>query len=252
MLNLEGKTALVTGGSRGIGAAIAKKFSEVGMRVAFTYKQDRRSANRVASELTFYGSHCLVIRADVRSRSDVKRAVSAVLDHFGHLDVLVNNAGIWKRGPIEKMRVEEWEETLDTNLTGAFLFCNAVVPHMKKRKEGKIINIASTAGQRGEAYYSHYAASKGGMIAFTKSIAVELAPYNVIANCISPGWVETDMTVHVLRRKRELREIQNLIPRGRVGTADEVAGAALFLASDLSSHIVGAVINVNGGSVLFG
>jgi 3-oxoacyl-[acyl-carrier protein] reductase len=182
----------------------------------------------------------------------VKKAVAAVLDHFDRLDVLVNNAGIWKRGPIGKMRLEEWEETLDTNLRGAFLFCNSIVPHMKKRKEGKIINIASTAGQRGEAYYSHYAASKGGLIAFTKSIAVELAPYNVIVNCVAPGWVETDMTAEVLGKKRELREIQKLIPRGRMGTAEDVAGAALFLASDLSSHIVGSVISVNGGSVLFG
>jgi 3-oxoacyl-[acyl-carrier protein] reductase len=151
-----------------------------------------------------------------------------------------------------KMTEAQWDETLDINLKGSFLFCNEVVPVMRKQKGGKIINIASTAGQRGEPFYSHYAASKGGMIAFTKALGAELASENIIVNCVSPGWIHTDMTAHVLRNRKQLRDIKKLIPRGRVGTPEEVAGSVLFLASDLSNHTVGAVINVNGGSVLFG
>jgi len=252
MITLIGKVVLITGGSRGIGAAIASMMSEAGAATAFTYHADKASAQRVAHKIARNGSDCLIIQADASKAADVKRTVKAVLDHFGRVDILVNNAGIWKRGRMGKMTEAQWDETIDLNLKGTFLFTNHVVPVMRKQKGGKIINIASTAGQRGEPFYSHYAASKGGIIAFTKALGAELAPENIIVNCVSPGWVHTDMTAHVLRDSRQRREIKKLIPRGRVGTPDEIAGAVLFLASDLSNHIVGATINVNGGSVLFG
>jgi 3-oxoacyl-[acyl-carrier protein] reductase len=139
---------------------------------------------------------------------------------------------------------------LDINLKGMFLFTNEVVPIMKKQGSGKIINIASTAGQRGERFHSHYAASKGGMIAFTKSIAAELAPHNIIVNCVSPGWVATDMTARELRDPNIGEEIRRIIPRGHVATAEEIAGSVLFLASELSNHLVGSIVSVNGGAVM--
>jgi 3-oxoacyl-[acyl-carrier protein] reductase len=252
MITLLGKVVLVTGGSRGIGAAIATMVAEAGATIAFTYKADKASAQRTARKVARGGSECLIVQADVSKLQDVRRTVKTVLEHFGRIDILINNAGVWKRGRMGRMTETQWDETLDINLKGSFLFCNEVVPVMRKQKGGKIINIASTAGQRGEPFYSHYAASKGGMIAFTKALWAELASENIIVNCVSPGWIHTDMTAHVLSNRKQLRDIKKLIPRGRVGTPEEVAGPVLFLASDLSNHIVGAVINVNGGSVLFG
>jgi 3-oxoacyl-[acyl-carrier protein] reductase len=176
--------------------------------------------------------------------------VHQVIDRFGHLDILVNNAGIWERNPIDHPRAETaWDNTIKTNLKSTFNITFHSVPYLRKTK-GRIINIASTAGQRGEAYYSDYASSKGGIIAFTKSLATELGPHQVLVNAVSPGWVWTDMTIKHLSkpayRKAALREI----PLGKFAQPEDVAGAVLFLASPLSSHITGAVINVNGGSVL--
>jgi 3-oxoacyl-[acyl-carrier protein] reductase len=249
---LQNQVVLVTGGSRGIGAAVAVMMAKAGATVALTYSKRKQEAERTAYRVARCGSECLIIRADVAQSDDVRRAVRSVIDHFGRIDILVNNAGIWKRGVIGAMTEQQWNETLDVNLKGTFLFCNAVVPFMKKRGSGRIINIASTAGQRGEPYYSHYAASKGGMIAFTKAIAAELAPAGIIANCVSPGWVLTDMTSGVLRNQRKIGPINKLIPRGRVARPEEIAGPVVYLASDLANHIVGAVLSVNGGSVLFG
>lgn len=251
MISLSGRIVLVSGGSRGIGAAVAKMMAKAGANVALMYGTRKADALRTAHEVARCGGECLIVGADVARSDDVRRAVKTVLDHFGRIDVLVNNAGIWKRGVMGKMTEKQWDETLDINLKGTFLLCNAVVPVMKKQKGGKIINIASTAGQRGEPFYSHYAASKGGMIAFTKAIAAELAPSGIIVNCVSPGWVDTDMTSRILADRRKLSEINKLIPRGRVASPDEIAGPVVFLASDLANHMVGSVVSVNGGSVLF-
>ncbi len=252
MISIEGRVALVTGGSRGIGAAIAKMMARAGARVAVTYAAKKKAAQRVAQEIADDGGECLIVPATADSRSRVRAATKTVLKHFGRIDILVNNAGIWKHGNIGSMTESQWDETLDVNLKGTFLFCNEVVPIMKKQKSGRIINIASTAGQRGEANYSHYAASKGGIIAFSKSIAAELARHNILVNVVSPGWVTTDMSSHVLGKRSTRREIERLIPRGRVATPEDIAGPVLFLASELANHVVGAVINVNGGSVLSG
>jgi 3-oxoacyl-[acyl-carrier protein] reductase len=252
MINLLGKVVLVSGGSRGIGAAVAEMMAKAGATVALTYNRNKKEAQRTADRIARQGSECLILQVDVANGAEVRRAVKAVISHFGRIDILVNNAGIWKRGAIGAMSEHQWDETLNINLKGTFLFCNAVAPLMKKQRGGKIINIASTAGQRGEPFYSHYAASKGGMIAFTKAIAAELAPYGINANCVSPGWVFTDMTSGVLGKQRARGPVNKLIPRGRVATPEEIAGPVLYLASDLACHIVGAVLNVNGGSVLFG
>jgi 3-oxoacyl-[acyl-carrier protein] reductase len=250
-MNFVGNVALITGGSRGIGAAIAKGFALAGADVAITYRTEKKSAIRCAEEIRQKGGNCLVIQARVSSPTQVKKVIGNVLAKYGRIDILVNNAGIWKKGKIGSMSLRQWNETIETNLTGTFLFCNEVVQIMKKRKSGRIINISSTAGQRGEPFYSHYAASKGGVIAFTKAIAAELAPYNINVNSVSPGWVVTDMTEHVLGNPSKRRAIEKATPRQKVAFPEDIVGAVLFLASDLSNHVVGATINVNGGSVLF-
>lgn len=248
MIHLDGKVAFVTGGSRGIGAAIAVLFAKAGADVVVTYASDRKNADRVKRKIEEFGRTCLAIRVEVSSPASVQRAISKTKGEFGKIDILVNNAGIWRPAPLRQMTEAQWDETIDVNLKGVFLFCKAVLPAMKKG--GKIINIASTAGQRGEAGYSHYAASKGAVIAFSKSIAAELAPLGVQVNCIAPGWVFTDMTSPILRNRSLLRAIKRTIPRGLVATPDDIAGPALFLASQFSDHLVGATLSVNGGGVM--
>lgn len=248
MINLKGKVALVTGGSRGIGAAIAVLFAKAGADVVLTYFSDRKNADRIRSQIEELGRSCMAIRVQVSSPASVRKAVSRAREKFGRIDILVNNAGIWRPAPLRSMTEAQWTETMDINLKGVFLFCKAVLPAM--RKGGKIINIASTAGQRGEAGYSHYAASKGAVIAFSKSIAAELAPQGIQVNCIAPGWVFTDMTSSALSDRSSLRAIERGIPRGTVATPDDIAGPALFLASSFSDHLVGATLSVNGGGVM--
>jgi 3-oxoacyl-[acyl-carrier protein] reductase len=249
-IDLQQKVALVTGGSRGIGAAIVKVLAEAGADIAFTYRTDAESARRGEAALKNNGSRCLVLKTFASSQKQVQNAVQKTVHEFGRIDILVNNAGIWKYGAIGKMTERQWDETLDINLKGMFLFSNEVVPVMKKQGSGKIINIASTAGQRGEPFHSHYAASKGGVIAFTKSIASELAPHGINVNCVSPGWVATDMTAKDLRDPKIGEEIRRMIPRGRVATAEEIAYSVLYLASELSNNLIGSIISTNGGAVL--
>lgn len=195
------------------------------------------------------GGECLPIRAEVSSVADVRRAVAETVARFRTIDILVNNAGVWRRAPLATMSERAWDDMMAVNLKGTFLFCREVLRHMKRRG-GRIINISSTAGQRGEAWHSHYAASKGAVIAFTRSLAVELARHKIQVNCVAPGWVDTDMTAGVLGRRAARRAIESAIPRGRVATPDDIAGSVLFLASPLSDHLVGAVLSVNGGGVL--
>lgn len=251
MEDLKGKVVLVTGGSKGIGAAVAKGFAGAGARIAITYSSDKLSAISCANEISRGNKECLVVKASVERQRDVRNAIKQVLARYGKIDILVNNAGIWKSGELGSMTEKQWDETLDVNLKGTFLFCNEVAPLMKRQKSGKIVNISSTAGQRGEPLHSHYAASKGGVIAFTKSIAIELAPFNINVNSVAPGWVETDMTEQTLKDPSVRPEIDKGIPRGKVAVPADIVGSVLFLASDLSKHIIGATISVNGGSVLF-
>ncbi len=252
MISLSNQIALVVGGSRGIGAATARLFSTAGAHVVITYQHDEKAAKEVARAIEKNKRECLLIKGSIEAAEDCKRIVDETYKHFKRIDILVNSAGIWERGEIGKMSLENWKRTIDINLNGMFSMCNLVVPIMKKQKYGRIINISSTAAQRGEEFYSHYAASKGGMISFTKSIAVELIRHGIWVNCVAPGWVDTDMVSHVFADSKQKRQIYEANPRGKIATPEEIAGPILFLASELSDHIVGEVINVNGGSVLCG
>lgn len=251
MLNLKSKKVLVTGGSRGIGAACVKYFCMAGASVAFTYNSSPALAAKLEKRYSKI-SLCKAYKVDITIEEEIKTIVSTILKDFGEIDILVNNAGIWKESKINKMSLAQWEETIKVNLTSMFLFTHYVIPSMKLKRYGKIINISSTAGQRGEANYSHYAASKGGMISFTKSIASELGNFNINVNSVAPGWVLTDMSKSALTNKKSLEEELKKIPLGRIAMADDIAGSVLFLASDLSRHITGEILNVNGGSVLVG
>lgn len=251
MINLKSKVVLITGGSRGIGASCVKYFAIAGAAVAFTYNNNKAAAERLVKRYAKLTT-CKSYKVDVANADEIKNCVEEVIRDFGRVDILVNNAGIWKEGKIGKMTLSQWEETIKINLTSAFLFSNYVVPSMKKRRFGRIINISSTAGQRGEARYSHYAASKGGMISFTKSLAEELAEYNILVNSIAPGWVWTDMSIPALSDKKSFESEIKEIPLKRIAQPDDIAGPVLFLASDIAKHITGEVINVNGGSVMCG
>jgi 3-oxoacyl-[acyl-carrier protein] reductase len=250
MIELHGKIVLITGGSRGIGAACAELLAQAGADIVITYSQNKKAAREVQMKVEAYGRACLAIKCDVSSRRQVESGIKEIMKKIHRIDVLVNNAGIWNYGAIGEMTEQQWDEMIDVNLKGTFLFTNAMVPIMKRQKTGKIINISSTAGQRGEAFHSHYAASKGAIIAFTKSIGAELAPHNIVVNCVAPGWVDTDMSADILRDPSQAPEVNKIIPIGRPATAGEIAGAVLFLASEFSNHMIGSTVSVNGGAVL--
>jgi 3-oxoacyl-[acyl-carrier protein] reductase len=253
MINLSGKAAIITGASRGIGAATAIMLAEAGARgITINYHRDRDAANQVAARCKELGAGVLTVRADVSRPASIEKMVGRTLERFGALDILIANAGIWKEAAIESMTERDWDETIDINLKSIYASCREAARAMLARRRGTIILISSTAGQRGEPFYSHYAATKGAIIAMTKSLAAELGPRGITVNCVAPGWVATDMTVAALNDRRERRKIRELIPLGRVATPAEIAGPILFLASDLASHITGEVLNVNGGSVLCG
>lgn len=250
MIALSNQVILITGAARGIGRATAQMAAKAGAAVAINYRQAKAEAVSLVTEITQSGGKAAAFQADVGSYQEVEKMVEAVLKHFGQIDTLVNNAGIWTYGAIDTMPEEVWDETMAANLKSIYNCCRLVVPHMKARRRGKIINIASTAGQRGEAFHSHYAATKGAVISFTKSLAPELAPFNILVNCVAPGWVATDMSNDAIAEEGE--NITRLIPLRRAGTAEEIAGPILFLASDLAAYITGEILNVNGGNVLAG
>jgi 3-oxoacyl-[acyl-carrier protein] reductase len=250
MINLTNQIILITGASRGIGRATAIMAAQAGATVIVNYRSNQTEAEKVVHEITRAGGEALAIRADVAIQSEVDAMIAQVISTHGRIDVLVNNAGIWTYGAIDDMQAATWRETMAANLDSIFYCCHAVVPHMKAQRSGRIINVSSTAGQRGEAFHSHYAATKGAVISFTKSLAPELAPHNIHVNCVAPGWVETGMSHAALIEEGE--EITSLIPLRRAGAPEEIAGPILFLASDLANFITGEILNVNGGSVLAG
>ena len=253
MINLAGKVALITGASRGIGAATAIKFAEAGIRgLVINYHRDKDAAEQVAASCQQLGSEAIVARADVSNVAAVEKMIDKAIARFGSLDIVVANAGIWKEAAIDKMTEAEWQETIDVNLKSIYACCHAAARVMIPKRRGTMILISSTAGQRGEPFHSHYAATKGAIISMTKSLAAELGPRGISVNCVAPGWVATDMTEDALNDSKQRRKIRELIPLGRVATPDEIAGPILFLASELASHVNGDVLNVNGGSVLCG
>ena len=252
-INLENQVALITGGSRGIGAATVKIFAEAGARVVFSYLRAVREARDLVRACGASGK-AVAVHANVAKMVDAKRLVATTIRHYGRLDILVANAGIWNYAPLPgaKMTEREWDEMMAVNLKGVYSVIHHAVPHMIRQRGGRIIVVSSTAGQRGEAFHTHYGASKGGVISLVKGLSTELAPHHILVNCVAPGWIETDMARPVLKNRRLQRQAIAAIPLRRFGRPEEVAMPILFLASSLSTYMTGEVVNINGGNVLCG
>lgn len=242
---LTGKTALVTGATRGIGRAIALKFAAEGASIAFTYRSQHDAAESLVAELEALGVKAKAYASDAASFEDAHKVVEDVKSGFGRIDILVNNAGITKDGLMMRMDEAQWDAVIDTNLKSAFNFIHACTPVMARQRGGSIICMSSVVGLSGNAGQCNYAASKAGLIGLTKSIAKEMGSRGIRANCIAPGFIATDMTGAVSEEMRQQWEKQ--IPLRRGGTPEDVANVALFLASDLSAYVTGQVISCCGG-----
>ncbi len=251
-LDIADRVALVTGGSRGIGKAVVLLLASHGAKIVVNYVSDEASAAATVEEARSQGGEAVAIQADVSTLAEGERVVKETVERFQRVDFLICNAGIWEGAAVESIPEELWDRTMDINLKGAWSVCRAATPVMKQQKFGRVVLVSSTAGQRGEAFYSNYAASKGGQIAFTKSLSSELAPSGINVNCVAPGWVETDMTKDVFSDNANREAILKTIPAGRVATPEDIAGPIVFLCSKWADNITGEVLNVNGGSVLCG
>lgn len=251
-LNLIGRVAVVTGGSRGIGRATVKLLAALGADVVVNFVGDKQAADTTVGIAENKGVRSFAVQADVSRLSEAEHLVDETIEHLGRIDILICNAGIWEGGAVDSISEELWDRTIDVNLKGTWATCRAAVPVMKQQRFGRIVIVSSTAGQRGEANVSNYAASKGGQISFTKSLAAELAEFGINVNSVAPGWVDTDMNTGVFQDKTRLDQILETIPQRRVATAEEIAGPIVFLCTEWASNITGEVLNVNGGSVLCG
>ena len=242
------KVAFITGATRGIGKAIALELAKEGYNIALNYRTENEALESLKKEISEIGVECYPVQGDVSKAEDSERMTKEIIEHFEQIDVLVNNAGITKDNLILRMKEEEFTDVINVNLVGTFNITKNVIKYMTKKRYGKIINLSSVVGISGNAGQSNYAASKAGIIGFTKSIAKELASRNITANAVAPGFIQTDMT-NVL--KDEIKEaIEGTIPLKRLGTAEDVAKVVKFLASDESSYITGQVINVDGGMLM--
>ena len=250
-IDLSPRTALVTGGSRGIGRATAELLAAAGAKVAVNYRRDDRRAEEFVRQVRSAGGEALALAGDLSRPEEARQLVRDVLAAWGRLDVVVNNAGIWEEDRAGAGDLDTWDRTFAVNVRGAFVLTDAAIGPIEK-EGGSIVFVSSTAGQRGEARHSAYAASKGALISYTKSLAAELGPRGVRVNCVAPGWVDTEMTAEALGDAESRAEIELSIPVGRIARPEDVAGAILFLVSDLARHVQGEVLNVNGGSVLVG
>jgi len=242
--SLKGKVALVTGASRGIGRAIAIELAQRGAAVAVNFRSGKAHADEVAKEIAAFGGECLVVQGDVSKKQEADRIVGEVLAKWHRLDILVNNAGITRDRSLKKMTEEDWTQVISVNLNGTFNCTSAAVPAMMDQKFGRIINISSVVGQAGAFGQANYSASKGGIIALTKTLALELARHNITANAIAPGYTLTEMVSAI--PEDVAAKIKARIPLGRFAEPEEVAKAAAFLAAD-GDYITGQELNVNGG-----
>lgn len=242
---LNGKVALVTGATRGIGRAIALKFAAEGADVAFTYRSQHEAAQTLVAELEGLGVRAAGFASDAASFENTHEVVSQVHSTFGRIDILVNNAGITRDGLMMRMSEEQWDAVIDTNLKSAFNFIHACTPIMARQRGGNIICMSSVVGVSGNAGQCNYSASKAGLIGLTKSIAKEMGPRGIRANCIAPGFIATDMTGALPEDVR--KEWEKQIPMRRGGTPEDVAGVATFLASDMAGYVTGQIINCCGG-----
>ena len=251
-MSLADRVAVITGGSRGIGRAVAQMFASLGTHVVINYVKDEDAALEAVNLAQTHGVKAIAVQADVSVLPEAESLLQQTIEHFGRVDFLICNAGIWEGSAVESMSEQLWDRTLEINLKGTWSVCRAAIPLMKQRRFGRIVIVSSTAGQRGEANYSNYAASKGAQISFAKSLASELGSHGINVNCVAPGWVETDMTTEALADPAELEWIKGNIPLGRAATPEEIAGPIVFLCSAWANHITGEILNVNGGSVLCG
>ncbi len=247
----QGKTAVITGASRGVGRATALRLAESGANVVVNFLNAEEKANNVVQLCKEFGVDAIAVQGDVSQWTDAHNLANKTLEKFGRIDLLVLNAGIWEGAPIEEMSEELWNKVLNTNLKAAWAMTKACVPAMKKQANGSIVLVSSTAGQRGEANYSNYAASKGGQISFTKALASELCP-KIRVNCVAPGWIETAMSRTVFENENYKASVIKSIPLERMATTDDVALSICFLLSDWARHITGEILNINGGAVLCG
>ena len=248
MIDLSGKSALVTGGSRGIGRAIALRLATQGADVAFSYRGNEAAAKDAAAQCEGLGRKALAIQGDVSDPESAEAVVKAALDAFGKVDILVNNAGITRDDLIMRMSVEAFREVLETNLFGAFYMTKAVTRPMLKAKSGRIVNITSVSGQAGQTGQANYSAAKAGLIGLTKATARELASRSITCNAVAPGFVLTELTQDLPEALQA--EITSRTPLGRFGTVEEIANAVAFLASDEAAFITGQVLAVDGGLVM--
>lgn len=247
-MQLTGKTAIVTGGARGIGKSIAMTLAAAGANIVINYTRSSKEAEEVVEEAKKLGVSALAVKADVSKNDEIENLVKEVLNQFGSIDILVNNAGITRDNLLIRMSEEDFQAVIDINLKGAFICTKHVSKVMMKQRTGKIINIASVVGVMGNAGQSNYAASKAGLIGFTKSIAKELAKRNINVNAVAPGYIETDMTASLPEKVRQAFMIN--IPMARGGLPQDVANVVLFLSSEYSGYITGQVINIDGGMVM--
>ena len=245
---LDGKCALVTGASRGIGRAIAVKLASEGAKVALNYAGNAAAAEEVKKEIEASGGQAITVQADVSDPASVEAMVQTVVDAFGQIDILVNNAGITRDGLLLRMKDEDFDAVINTNLKGIFYTTKLVSKLMMKKRFGRIVNMASVVGLTGNAGQTNYAAAKAGVIGFSKSAAKELAARGITVNMVAPGFIETDMTAVIPEKAKEA--MMGGIPLGRAGKPEDVANAVLFLVSDQAAYITGQVLKVDGGMVM--